>query len=157
MTPIPIRLRVANAPRPGRTGELLNHDLQVQRELDRLSGASPGPLAAVWIMFLPPNVGPVHRAWSCGSDAYSAITRWPISGARADGLRRVPTTRWIEFTLVVLLIPKGIPRPRALIDTPRTSLVESLTDPEGTGWMDPDGFEVDFARRGPRFHCWATR
>jgi hypothetical protein len=47
--------------------------------------------------------------------------------------------------------PEGNPDAEATIDTIAHETVEAITDPEGTGWVDPDGYEVaDKCETGPQ-------
>ena len=46
--------------------------------------------------------------------------------------------------------PQGNPDAESAIDTIAHEMVEAMTDPEGAGWMDPNGFEVgDRCEIGP--------
>ena len=47
--------------------------------------------------------------------------------------------------------PQGNPEAESAIDTIAHELVEATTDPEGAGWMDPNGFEIgDRCETGPQ-------
>ena len=47
--------------------------------------------------------------------------------------------------------PEGNPEAETAIDVVDHELAEAITDPEGTGWLDPNGFEVaDKCEFGPQ-------
>ncbi len=46
---------------------------------------------------------------------------------------------------------RATPKPRSTLDTAAHETVEAITDPEGVGWMDPNGLEVgDKCENGPQ-------
>ena len=109
-----------------------------------------GGLGAVWIMFLPPNVDECTALGSCGSDVYAGYHSLANLGHGPMVYAVIPDPL-IEFTPGPGSDPQGNPEAESTIDTAAHELVESLTDPEGTGWMDPDGFEVgDKCEAGPQ-------
>jgi hypothetical protein len=57
----------------------------------------------------------------------------------------------VEFVFGPGSDPEGNPDAEATIDTMAHETVEAITDPEGTGWLDSDGFEVaDKCETGPQ-------
>ena len=47
--------------------------------------------------------------------------------------------------------PQGNPEAEPTVDTIAHEAVEAITDPDGTGWMDPNGFETgDKCENGPQ-------
>lgn len=123
-------------------------DAEVQQELGRL-GAS-GSLNDVWLVFLPPNVDECVEVGACGTNTFAGYHSLADLG-RGPLVYAVVVDPLVEFTPGPGSDPEGNPEAERAIDTAGHELAESITDPEGTGWMDPNGFEVaDKCEVGPQ-------
>jgi hypothetical protein len=116
-------------------------DLEVQQELDKVSGQSPGGLNDVWFMFLPPDVDECTFAGSCGTNTFAGYHSLGNLGHGIMIYAVIPDPL-IEFTPGPGSDPNGNPEAESTIDTVAHELLEAITDPEGTAWMDPNGFET---------------
>jgi hypothetical protein len=125
---------------------------EVERELDRViqtgdpSARGPGN---VWFVFLPPDVDTCILVQECGTNAYGGYHSLANFGHGPDIYALVPDPL-IEFTPAPGADPEGNPEAEIAIDVAGHELAEAMTDPEGTGWLDPSGFEVaDKCEIGP--------
>ncbi len=118
-------------------------DAQVQREINRLIVRTHGKrgLTQLWFVFTPPKVDECISKGSCGTNAFlgyhsvSDLGHGPVIYAIAiDPL--------IEGALPKHQDPNGNPEAEDTIDTAAHETEEAITDPEGVGYMDPNGFEV---------------
>jgi hypothetical protein len=119
-------------------------DLQVQRELDKVIQAhdpSGHGLHNLWFIFLPPDVDTCVALGVCGTTAYAGYHSLSNEGHGATIYALVPSPL-IEFTPGPGTDPQGNPEAESSIDTSAHETVEAITNPEGDGWMDPNGFEV---------------
>jgi hypothetical protein len=119
-------------------------DLQVQRELDKVIQAhdpSGHGLHDLWFVFLPPDVDTCIQVGSCGTNAYAGYHSLSNLGHGPTIYALVPDPL-IEFTPPPGADPQGNPEAESSIDTSAHETVEAITNPEGDGWMDPNGFEV---------------
>jgi hypothetical protein len=124
-------------------------DGQVQTEIAAVAPADERGLGNLWFVLLPPNVDECITAGSCGTNDFAGYHE---SMDRAGGLT-------IYGVIIDPIVegpsgpggdPEGDPDAEATVDTVAHETVEAITDPEGTGWMDPDGFEVaDKCETGP--------
>ncbi len=101
-------------------------------------------------MLLPPNVDECITAGSCGTNTFAGYHE---AMDRAGGV----TIYGVIIDPIVEVVagqggdPEGNPDAEATIDTVAHETVEAITDPEGTGWEDPNGFEVgDKCEVGPQ-------
>ncbi|MGH2914117.1 MAG: hypothetical protein ACRDMX_03930, partial [Solirubrobacteraceae bacterium] len=128
-------------------------DLQLQQELDRLIGPSaPGArgLSNLWFVLLPPDVDTCIAIGSCGTNAYAGYHSAFQLGHGETIYSAIPDPL-IEYTPGPGSDPEGNPEAASTIDTMAHELVEAITDPLGTGWMDPNGFETaDKCENGPQ-------
>jgi hypothetical protein len=129
-------------------------DAQIQAEVDHIvqsTSGTPRGLHNLWYVFLPPNVDECILPGECGTNAFGgyhsvsdvghgvtiyAITIDPIieAGSIAQGGD-----------------PQGNPDAEVTADIAGHETVEAMTDPEGVGYMDPNGFEVaDKCEFGPQ-------
>lgn len=119
-------------------------DLSLQRELDRLirtqDPAGRG-LHDLWLVFLPPNVDECDAPGSCGSNSFLGYHSLSNLGS-GPIIYAVIIDPTIEMNPPQGTDPEGNPAAEAAIDTAAHETVESITNPEGNGWMDPDGNEV---------------
>ncbi len=127
-------------------------DAQVQAEVDKIVQATPGTprgLHNLWFVFLPPNVDECILPGSCGTNAFAAYHSVSDVGHGAT-IYALSVDPLIETTVPPGSDPEGNPDAEAAIDGAGHETVEAITDPEGVGWMDPNGFEVaDKCEFGP--------
>jgi hypothetical protein len=128
-------------------------DLQVQGEVDRLIGSSnPAArgLSNIYFVLLPPDVDECITVGSCGTSAFAGYHSAFSLGHGLTVYSAIPDPQ-IEFTPPPGSDPEGNPEAEATIDTVAHEAVEAITDPVGTGWMDPNGFETaDKCENGPQ-------
>jgi hypothetical protein len=125
-------------------------DGQVQAEIDAVAPTDERGLGNLWFVLLPPDVDECIAADSCGTNSFAgyheAMDR--TGGVTIYGVIIDPL---VEFVVPPGSDPEGDPEAEATIDTVAHETVEAITDPEGTGWEDPDGFEVaDKCETGPQ-------
>jgi hypothetical protein len=127
-------------------------DLQVQREVDRLVGsAGPGArgLTNIYFVLLPPDVDECITIGTCGTTAFAGYHSAFSLGHGLTVYAAIPDPE-IEFTPPPGSDPEGNPEAESTIDTVSHETIEAITDPVGTGWMDPDGLETaDKCENGP--------
>ncbi len=119
-------------------------DLQLRQEIDKMiRGHEPSArgLHELWFIFLPPNVDTCISIGSCGTTAYAGYHALANTGRTPTIYAAIPDPL-IEFTPPPGQDPQGNPEAEVSIDTVAHEAVEAITDPVGTGWMDPNGFEV---------------
>ena len=128
-------------------------DLQLQQEIDKLIGPSdPGArgLSNIWFIFLPPDVDTCTSAGTCGTTAYAGYHSAFELGHGETVYAAIPDPL-IEFTPPAGQDPEGNPEAEETIDTVGHETIEAITDPLGTAWMDPNGFETaDKCENGPQ-------
>jgi len=119
-------------------------DLQLRREIDAVIQSrdpSGRGLRDLWFIFLPPNVDTCLAIGSCGTNAFAGYHAFSNLG-RGTEIYAAIHDPLIEFTPPAGQDPQGNPEAESTIDTVAHEAVEAITDPEGTGWLDPNGFEV---------------
>ncbi len=128
-------------------------DLQVQREVDRLIGSSSPAargLTNVYFVLLPPDVDECITIGSCATTAFAGYHSAFSLGHGLTIYSAIPDPQ-IEFTPPPGSDPEGNAEAESTIDTVAHEAVEAVTDPIGTGWMDPNGFETaDKCENGPQ-------
>ena len=127
-------------------------DLELQTELDHLIGATPGArgLGNLWFIFLPPDVDTCINAGSCATNAYAGYHSLFDLGHGATVYAPIPDPL-VELTPPPGSDPQGNPEAESTLDTVAHEYEEAVTDPYGTAWMDPNGFEVgDKCENGPQ-------
>ncbi len=128
-------------------------DLEVQNELDKLITAHDPTgrgLHDLWYVFLPPNVDECTSAGVCGTNAFAGYHSLSNVGHGPVIYAVVPDPT-IEFTPGPGTDPEGNPDAESTIDTVAHETFEAITNPEGNGWMDPNGFEAaDKCENGPQ-------
>jgi hypothetical protein len=128
-------------------------DLQIQQEVDRLIGAGHAAsrgLTNVWFVLLPPDVDECITIGACGTNAFAGYHSAFSLGHGLTVYAAIPDPQ-IEFTPPPGADPQGNPEAEATIDTLAHEAVEAVTDPIGTGWMDPNGLETaDKCENGPQ-------
>jgi hypothetical protein len=134
-------------------------DGQVQQEVQNViadSGENGGRtvgLHDLWFVFLPQDVDECISAGVCGTNAFGAYHS--VSGEDPNG----PTIYAVSIdpSIEVGAVdpgndPEGSPDADAAVSAAAHETVEAMTDPEGVGWMDPNGFEVaDKCEFGPQY------
>jgi hypothetical protein len=126
-------------------------DGQVQAEVDHVITAQGGHrgLHDLWFVFLPPNVDECITPGVCGTTAFAGYHSVSDVG-NGPTIYAVAIDPLIEATVGPGSDPQGYPDAEATLDTAGHETVEAMTDPEGVGWMDPNGFEVaDKCEFGP--------
>jgi hypothetical protein len=127
-------------------------DLELQQEIDRViaRGASGGRgLTDIWFVFLPPDVDECISVGVCGTNAFAGYHSLSNLGHGSTIYVAVPDPL-IELTPGPGQDPEGNPDAESTLDTVAHETVEAMTDPVGTAWMDPNGFEVaDKCENGP--------
>lgn len=137
---------------PSGTATCLTDD-QLQRELDGLiAQRSPRArgLSNLWLIILPPDVDTCTQPASCATNAYAGYHSEFDRGHGPTVYVPVPDPL-LEFTPAPGSDPEGNPEAESAVDTIAHEVVESVTDPYGTGWLDPDGYEIgDKCELGPQ-------
>jgi hypothetical protein len=128
-------------------------DLEVQEELDKLITAhdpSGRGLHDLWFVFLAPNVDECTSGGVCGTNAFAGYHSLSNVGHGPVIYAVVPDPS-IEFTPGPGTDPEGNPNAESTLDTVAHETFEAITNPEGNGWMDPNGFEAaDKCENGPQ-------
>jgi hypothetical protein len=128
-------------------------DLQLQQELDRVITAhdsSGRGLHDLWFVFLPPNVDECISIGSCATNAFAGYHSLSNLGHGPVIYSPIPDPL-VEFNPPPGNDPQGNPEAESAADVVAHEAVEAITDPEGAGWMDPNGFEVaDKCENGPQ-------
>jgi hypothetical protein len=119
-------------------------DLELQQEMDKLIGphdpAQRG-LSNIWFVFLPPDVDECSNAGECGSNAFGGYHSLSNLGHGPTIYVAIPDPM-IELTPSPGSDPEGNPEAESTIDTVGHETVEAITNPAGSAWMDPNGFET---------------
>ncbi len=128
-------------------------DTQLQNEIDQVitsHGGSRG-LNNLWYVFLPPDVDECITTDVCGTNAFGGYHSLSNLG---HGLTIYALTidPLIETGSIAQgADPQGNPDAEVTVDIADHETNEAMTDPEGVGWMDPNGFEVgDKCEFGPQ-------
>ncbi len=128
-------------------------DLQLQHELDRVIQAHDPAgrgLHDVWFVFLAPNVDECVSAGACATNAFAGYHSLSNVGHGPVIYSPIPSPL-VEFNPPPGSDPQGNPEAESAIDVVAHEAVEAITDPEGVGWMDPNGSEVaDKCENGPQ-------
>jgi hypothetical protein len=128
-------------------------DEQVQEQVTKVieeSGAEAG-LHNLWFVFLPPNVDECAEPGVCGTNAFLGYHSLTHLGPEAT-VYAVAIDPIIEIGSVAPGgDPQGNPDAEVALDVAAHETEEAITDPEGTGWVDPNGYEVgDKCEFGPQ-------
>ncbi len=119
-------------------------DAQIQTEIDHListDGGSRG-LTNLWFVFLPANVDECISTDVCGTNAFAAYHS-DYNDGNGTTIYAVSIDPTIEVgTISQGADPEGDPVAEATIDGAAHETIEATTDPQGTAWMDPNGYEV---------------
>ncbi len=126
-------------------------DGQVQAEIDKLAPTNERGLTNLWAVFLPPNVDECILPNNCGTNAFAAYhSVFDLNGHGAT-IYAVAIDPIIEAPIPPGADPEGFPDAETTIDAIAHETNEAMSDPEGTGWMDPNGLEIaDKCETGPQ-------
>ena len=125
-------------------------DGQVQAEIDAVAPADERGLGNLWFVLLPAGVDECITAGSCGTNSFAGYHE-AMDLAHGVTIYGVIINPIVEFVPPPGGDPQGNPDAEATIDTVAHETVEAITDPVGTGWEDPNGFEVgDKCEVGPQ-------
>jgi hypothetical protein len=119
-------------------------DLELQQEIDHViqtHDASGRGLGNLWFILLPPNVDTCSQPGSCGSNAFGGYHSLSDLGNGVTIYAVIPDPL-VEFAVPPGADPQGNADAESAIDAAAHETVESITDPEGNAWMDPNGSEV---------------
>jgi hypothetical protein len=127
-------------------------DLELQRQLDGVIARQPPGgrgLTNLWFVFLPADVDECTAIGSCATNTFAGYHSLFDLGHGATVYVAVPDPL-VELTPPPGSDPEGNPEGESTLDTVAHETEEAITDPAGTGWMDPNGFEVaDKCENGP--------
>ena len=128
-------------------------DEQVQEQVKHVieeEGGEAG-LHNLWFVFLPPNVDECIEPGACGTNAFAGYHSLTNTGSEV-AVYAVAIDPIIEIGAVAPGgDPEGNPDAEITLDVAGHETMESMTDPEGTGWVDPNGYEVaDKCEFGPQ-------
>jgi hypothetical protein len=127
-------------------------DLQLQQEIDRVIAAQApaARLHDIWLVFLPPDVDTCLQAGACATNVFAGYHSMFNLGHGATVYAPIPDPL-VEITPPPGSDPQGNPEAEATLNTVAHEIHESITDPTGTGWMDPNGLETgDKCQLGPQ-------
>ena len=129
-------------------------DAQVQAEVDHLvqtTSGQPRGLHNLWYVFLPPNVDECILPGVCGTNAFGGYHSVSDVGHGVT-IYAITIDPIIEAgNIAPGGDPQGNPDAELTADIAGHETVEAMTDPEGVGYMDPNGFEVaDKCEFGPQ-------
>jgi hypothetical protein len=128
-------------------------DGEIQNEVDHIvqsTGGSRG-LNNLWFVFLPPGVDECIDAGACGTNSFAGYHSVSDVADHGVTIYAVAIDPIIEAPIPPGADPQGYPDPEVEIDIAAHEVNEAITDPEGSGWMDPNGFEVgDKCETGPQ-------
>jgi hypothetical protein len=119
-------------------------DQELSDEVDKVIGETDPTgrgLHNVWEVLLPQNVDECISAGSCGSNAFAGYHSFADAG-HGTFIYAVLIDTDIETIIQPGADPEGNPEAESTIDTAAHETIEAMTDPEGDGWMDPNGNEV---------------
>jgi hypothetical protein len=128
-------------------------DFELQREIERvIQSRDPGGhgLHDLWFIFLPPDVDTCITVGSCATNDFAGYHSL-LNFGRGPAVYVVVPDPLVEFTPSPGSDPQGNPEAETTLDTVGHEAAEAITNPDGDGWMDPNGFEVaDKCEIGPQ-------
>jgi hypothetical protein len=119
-------------------------DGQIQAEIDHVVQTTGGPrgLTNIWFVFLPPGVDECITADSCGTNSFAGYHAVSDVNGHGPTIYAVAIDPIIEAPVAAGADPQGYPDAEVVLDIAAHEVNEAISDPEGTGWMDPNGSEV---------------
>jgi hypothetical protein len=106
----------------------------------------------LWIVFLPAGVDECIAVDICGTNAFAAYHGVSSLSSAAPTLYAVSVDPAIEGQIDPGHDPQGSPDADAAVSAIAHETAEAMTDPEGTAWYSPDGFEIaDMCESGPQY------
>ncbi|MDQ2895855.1 MAG: EXORDIUM family protein [Actinomycetota bacterium] len=128
-------------------------DVQIQTALDQLiatSAPSARGLGNLWFVLLPPDVDSCISAGSCATNAFAGYHSLFDLGHGPTVYAPIPDPL-VELTPGPGSDPQGNPEAESTLQTIAHEYHEAVTDPYGTAWLDPNGFETgDKCENGPQ-------
>ena len=128
-------------------------DGQVQSEVDRIVQSTPGTprgLHNLWYVFLPPGVDECITPGVCGTNAFGGYHSVSDVGHGVT-IYAITIDPLIETSVAPGADPQNYPDAEVAVDIAAHETNEAMTDPEGVGYMDPNGFEIgDKCEFGPQ-------
>jgi hypothetical protein len=127
-------------------------DHQVQAEVDNViqAGGLPRGLADIYMVLLPQNVDTCILPGICGTNAFGGYHSVSDLGHGTTIYANIPDPTIAGTLPDPATFPNGNADAEIATDVVAHETVEAITDPVGTGWMDPNGFEVaDKCEFGP--------
>ena len=128
-------------------------DAQVQAEIDKIIQATPGTprgLHNLWYVFLPPDVDECITPGVCGTNAFGGYHSVSDVGHGVT-IYAITIDPIIEAGVAPGSDPEGYPDAEVTVDIAAHETNEAMSDPEGIGYMDPNGFEIgDKCEFGPQ-------
>lgn len=139
----PFPSKAAQCASPAGTAVCLT-DLQIQNEVDHVVQATGGArgLNNLWFVFLPPGVDECLDAGACGTNSFAGYHAVSDVAGHGATIYAVAIDPIIEAPIPPGADPQGYPDAEVALDIAAHEVNEAITDPEGNGWMDPNGFEV---------------
>jgi hypothetical protein len=132
-------------------------DQQVQVEVSKLVAAAGGSSVAglqnLWYVFLPANIDECISQDVCGTNAFGGYHSLSnIDSGNGLTIYAVTIDPVIETGSIAQgADPQGNPDGESIVDIAGHETNEAMTDPEGTGYMNPNGWEVaDMCEFGPQ-------
>lgn len=128
-------------------------DGQVTTEIDRIIRTNNLPYSTsdVYFIYLPQNVDTCISPGVCGTNAYEGYHSIANVNGHGTFIYANVIDLGIELPADDFSFPQGNPDAESAIDTSAHESIEAITDPYGTGWMDPNGNEVaDKCETGPQ-------
>jgi hypothetical protein len=128
-------------------------DGELQAEIDHVIQTTGGTrgLNDIWFVFLPPGVDECIDATDCGTNAFAGYHSVSNLSGHGPAIYAVAIDPIIEAPVPPGGDPEGYPDAEVTLDIAGHEIGEAITDPEGTGWMDPNGSEeADKCDVGPQ-------
>lgn len=139
-------------PSPAGIGTCLT-DAELTAEIDHVIQAHDPAgygLHDLWEVFLPPGVDECSAIAVCGTSSFAGYHSLADAG-HGMFIYAVVIDSLIEAPPIGGADPQGNPEAETAIDTAAHETIEGITNPEGNGWMDPNGFEAgDKCESGPQ-------
>jgi hypothetical protein len=136
-------------------------DGEIQNEIESVAGTHGNGrgMTNIWFVLLPQGVDECITGGACGTNEFAGYhSAMNVSGADGDASDVTIYGVIIDPSVEVGALPTGYEDPEgnpdaeATIDTLAHETAEAITDPQGDGWMDSNGYEVaDKCEFGPEY------